>query len=428
MRSTARSGPRRGDWSARRGYSAGCARGRLRELAKELFHRQQSLQMHQFHQAEFQVQTLLLPKAEVIEGAQHDLQKARELFLGKQHGRAHGAAALVRRNLQQVAGVVLLGERRDLCDDAVAQVTHKLPRNLRRGITRIQQPPCCAEYRGGIVARDGLEYLFKDRVGHRAHQLADFCRGEFGLAIDRRCRRNRLVHDGERIAHGAIARLRQQSERGFVGKHTLVCGNAAQLVQDVVELDRVKAEVLASRPDGLRNVLRLGGRHHEDDVVRRLLQGLKQRVKSGIRNLVRFVKDVNLEAVACGPIARGIAQLANLVDAAVRRSINLDHIDRVSRANLKARVADAAWLRRGPLDRADGVAAVKRGRKNARDRRLSNATMPAEDVAVRNAVLLQRVLQRACDVVLPGHIGEALRTILAGKDLVSHPAQFTVLP
>ena len=207
-----------------------------------------------------------------------------------------------------------------------------------------------------------------------------------------------------------------------------MCGNAAQLVQDVVELDRVKAEVLAARTYGLRNVFRLGGRHHEDDVVRRLLQGLKQRVKSGIRNLVRFVKDVNLEAVACGPIARGIAQLANLVDAAVGRSINFDHIDRVSRANLKARVADAAGLRRGPLDRADRIPAVKRGCKDARDRRLSNATMAAEDVAVRNAVLLQRVLQRACDVVLPGHIGEALRTILAGKDLVSHPAQFTVLP
>ena len=56
-------------------------------------------------------------------------------------------------------------------------------------------------------------------------------------------------------------------ERVFVGRNAFFCGDRAQLADDVVELHGVKAEVLAARADGLRNVLGLRGRHHEDDVA-----------------------------------------------------------------------------------------------------------------------------------------------------------------
>src|SRR5271165_799671 len=47
--------------------------------------------------------------------------------------------------------------------------------------------------------------------------------------------------------------------------------------------------------------------------------------------------------------------------------------------------------------------------------------MPRKDVSVRHAVLRQRVQQRACHVVLAGHIGKPLRTILPGQNLIPHP-------
>jgi len=46
--------------------------------------------------------------------------------------------------------------------------------------------------------------------------------------------------------------------------------------------------------------------------------------------------------------------------------------------------------------------------------------MPAEDVAVRRTPLFNRVLQRASDVLLPNYIGELLRAIFAGQDLVAN--------
>ena len=170
----------------------------------------------------------------------------------------------------------------------------------------------------------------------------------------------------------------------------------------------------------LGNVLGLGRRHHEDDVVGWLLEGFEQRVEGGVGDLVGFVEDVDLVAVARRTVTGGVAQLANLVDAAVGGRVDLDHIDGVAGANLGAGLADAAGLGGGPQGRADGVSAVQRHRQDARDGRLADAAMAAEDVAVRDAALAEGVHQGAGDMVLPGDIGEELGTVFAGEYEVCH--------
>lgn len=57
--------------------------------------------------------------------------------------------------------------------------------------------------------------------------------------------------------------------------------------------------------------------------------------------------------------------------------------------------------------------AVERGGEDARDGGFADAAMSAEDVAVRDAALFERVLQGARDVVLSGDVGELERTIFA---------------
>ena len=153
-----------------------------------------------------------------------------------------------------------------------------------------------------------------------------------------------LVHDGERVAHGAVAGLGEQGERGVVGVDAFCVGDGAQLAEDVDQLDGVEAEVLAARADGLGNVLGLGGGHHEDDVVGRLFERLQQRVEGGVGDLVRLVEDVDLVAVARGAVAGGVAQLANLVDAAVGGGVDLDDVDGVAGPDLGAGLADLAGL------------------------------------------------------------------------------------
>src|SRR5262249_15098559 len=111
----------------------------------------------------------------------------------------------------------------------------------------------------------------------------------------------------------------------------------------------MKAEMLAARANRLRNILSLGSGHHEDDVRRRLFQGLEQRVESRVSDLVGLVKDVNLVTIARRAIAGRVAQLADLVNAAVGRRVNLNHVDRASRAYLDAGFADAARIGGRPV-------------------------------------------------------------------------------
>src|SRR5947199_10398033 len=73
----------------------------------------------------------------------------------------------------------------------------------------------------------------------------------------------------------------------------------------------------------------------------RLLQSFEQRIESCVGNLMSFVKDVNFEAVPSRPVPRRLAQFANLVDAAIRGSVNLNYINSIPGANFRARVAYA---------------------------------------------------------------------------------------
>src|ERR1700685_879703 len=102
----------------------------------------------------------------------------------------------------------------------------------------------------------------------------------------------------------------------------------------------MKAEMLAARTNCLRNILRLGSRHHEDDMPRWLLQRLQQRVGVCVGDLVRLVKDVNLETIACGTITRSLAELADLVDTAVGGCVNLNHVHGIAGPNFATGIAN----------------------------------------------------------------------------------------
>src|ERR1051326_1927582 len=72
-------------------------------------------------------------------------------------------------------------------------------------------------------------------------------------------------------------------------------------------------------------------------------------------------------------------------------------------------------------------AAVQGRSQDARDRRLADAPMPAEDVAVSGAPLLKRVLQGAGDVLLSDDLRELLRTIFTGQDGITHEGEVSII-
>src|SRR5207244_1128771 len=125
--------------------------------------------------------------------------------------------------------------------------------------------------------------------------------------------------------------------------------------------------------DSLRDIFRLRGSEHKDDMARRLFEGLQQCVEGCVGNLMGFVQNVNLETIACRTITGRLAQLANLVNTAVCGSIDFDYIDRVSGANLDAGVTNSTGFGHGPVCRT----AIQGHCQNAGYRGLPNAAMSA---------------------------------------------------
>ena len=127
-----------------------------------------------------------------------------------------------------------------------------------------------------------------------------------------------------------------------------------------------------------------------------------------------FVEDVDFVLVAGGAVSGGVAEFADLVDAPVGGGVDLDDVDGVTGFDLNAGFADFAGLGGRADGAADGIAAVERHGKDARDGGLADAAVAGEDVAVGDALLGERVHQGNGDVVLTGDISESLRAILPG--------------
>ena len=181
--------------------------------------------------------------------------------------------------------------------------------------------------------------------------------------------------------------------------------------------------MLAAGADGLRNILRLGGRQHEYDVPGRLFQSLQQRVEGCVGDLVGFVQDINLEAVARGTVARSLAQFTDFVNATVGGGVNLDHVNRVAGTDFSTGFADSAglwdWMILGT--------AVQGHRQDAGNGCLPDAAVAAENVAVGRPSLLDGILQSARNMFLSDDFGELLRTVLARQNLIAHGREVSII-
>src|SRR5262249_399794 len=136
----------------------------------------------------------------------------------------------------------------------------------------------------------------------------------------------RLIKNGKRIAHRPVPCLSEQSQSIVVSLELFPSDQIFQLPNNLLELHCAKTEVLATRADGLGNIF--GGRssQHENHMPSRLFQSLQKRVKCSVCNLMCLIQNVNLEPIACRTISRRLPQFADLINTAICRGIDLNHI------------------------------------------------------------------------------------------------------
>ncbi len=222
-----------------------------------------------------------------------------------------------------------------------------------------------------------------------------------------------LVEHGERVAHRAATGAHHQRQHAGADRDAFLLAQLLEVRQQRVRRDQAERVVVGARADGADHLVRLGGREDELHVRRRLLDDLEQRVEPLRGHHVRLVEDEHLVPVARGREGRSLAQVTRVVHAVVAGRVDLDHVEaaRAAAAQLDARVARAAGLRRGPLG------TVQAAGQDAGGRRLATAARAGEQVGMGDPVRPQGLGQRLGDVLLTDHLGERLGPVAAVQGL-----------
>ena len=149
-------------------------------------------------------------------------------------------------------------------------------------------------------------------------------------------------------------------------------------------------------------------------MCRRLFERLQKRIKCLRRQHVHFVDDVDLVAPFGGREFHLLAQVPHLVDAAVRRRVDLKDVECRAVRDLRAIFADAARLGRRPL------LTIQRLREDLRRARLARAARAGKKVGMGDASCGNRMGKRPRYGRLPHEILETSRPPLAVERDVRH--------
>ncbi len=144
-----------------------------------------------------------------------------------------------------------------------------------------------------------------------------------------------------RIAHAAVSLACQQNQRSFGDLKTFAFCDRIEPLDDFPQTNAAKIVTLATRKNSRRQAMRFGGRENKFDRWRRFFQSLQQRVERIFGDLVNFIDDVNLKSASSRLIADIFDDLANLIDAAIRRTVDFENVDRIALGNLMTLSADA---------------------------------------------------------------------------------------
>ena len=263
------------------------------------------------------------------------------------------------------------------------------------------------EERSGRVAIDDHVAQPQQRLlVDRADELED------GLRIDRVVRRRgELVERRDRVAKRAAGGPCDERESRILCLDALALCDAAQECHDLGQSRTLEDERLAARAHGGDHADEIRRAEHEQQVWWRLLDQLEQRVPRLARQLVRLVDDVDLVAALDGLEHDPFPELADVVDSALRRGVHLDHVERGA---VRDREADRAGLVRGRR-RAGRPGAVQGLREDPRHGGLARSARASKEIGLAHLIVLDRVLQRADDRLLPDDLVEALRAVLPVK-------------
>lgn len=138
---------------------------------------------------------------------------------------------------------------------------------------------------------------------------------------------DQLVEQRERVSRRAAACPNHQGQHAALSDHALFTAQLLDVLEHRGRRHQTERIVVRARADGAENLLGLGRREDELDVLRRLFDELQESVEPLRRHHVRLVEDEDLVTVAAGSERRPLAQVAGIVDAVVAGRIDLYDVE-----------------------------------------------------------------------------------------------------
>ena len=366
----------------------------MRQRLEQLTDRKQFLQAAQSHDGHFQQHSRVAAPAHAALGRRPDVQAGQDRIQARLLGLSLDRVADVRRKrcLFQIGARFQQHQRPPVLDQLIDEFAHLQPAFDPSG-DQVQA-------RLGIVGEDGRGEFDHAVVAGRTQDRVNVLGRELTGT-----RREELIEERLRVAHGTRGSPGHESQCVFVRFQTFPLHDRLQLLEDLIWPDVREVEPLAPRENRDRKLLHIGRRENKLHVLGRFFQRLQQCVERARREHVNFVDDVNLVATASRAEADVLPEVADVVDLVVAGTVDLLHVDVLTLGDGLAAFAFAA--RRGRR----AFFAVECFGENPGRTGLPRAARPGEEVGMGDAIRLERVDERLRDVFLADEFGELLRPI-----------------
>ncbi len=309
----------------------------------------------------------------------HEVGGPAEVGAAEPGGLRDEALPHVLGHVDQAAGR-RVGDRRD--DHEVTQPTQQVLGEAPRVLPGLDDLVDHPENRAAVVGGERVDHLVEEGVGREPEQAG---REVVGHPVRSRTT-HQLVQHRQRVPRRPAAGAHDERQRGRVDVHALLVADLGQVRRQRARRDQPERVVVGSRADRADDLLGLGGREHELEVLGRLLHELEQRVEALRGDHVGLVDDVDLVATVDRGEERSLAQVAGVVHTAVAGRVDLDHVDRAG--------PTARQVAAGLADPARGVGrallAVEAAGQDPRAGRLAAATRSGEQVGMVHPVALER--------------------------------------
>ena len=235
------------------------------------------------------------------------------------------ALELVVRGIRQDIARAITGDRDD---EEVAQTLQEVLDKASRVVAGLDHALDDAEGRGAVATREGIDGFVQQGGVRVAEQRDGRLVGD--LAVDRTG--HQLVEHRQGVTHRAAARAHDEGQNALAHADVLLGAQGRQVRAEDVRGHQAERVVVGARADRADDALGFRRREDELDVLGRLLDELEQRVEALVRDHVGLVDDEDLVAVAHRREGGALAQVAGVVDAAVRGRVNLDDVERAGAA------------------------------------------------------------------------------------------------